>query len=181
MLSELQFSISLIKLIASFLTNRKFKNSVEGELSSPRKVAAGMPQGSVLAQVLYSLYINDAPAAPGIHLALFADDTCVYATEKHERRVFNKLQRGLIAVGSWCQRWTIKINEGKTQAIFPKRRRMPGDDLQLNGWNIPLVNNVKYLVVILDRRITWRLHKEKPQPRTRARILEHTLYSEVSI
>jgi hypothetical protein len=63
---------------------------------------------------------------PGTQLALFADDTCIYATERHERRVFNKLQRGLTAVGSWCQRWNIKINEGKTQAIyFSRRPRMP--------------------------------------------------------
>jgi hypothetical protein len=161
-LSELQFPISLIKLIASFLTNRTFKASVEGELSSPRKVAAGVPQGYVLAPILYSLYINDAPAAPGIHLALFADDICAYATEKHERRVLNKLQRGLTAVGSWFQRWNIRINEGKTKAIyFSKRRRMPGDDLQLNGRNIPFVNSAKYLGVIFDRRMTWRLHIEK--------------------
>jgi hypothetical protein len=121
-----------------------------------------VPQGSVLAPVLYSLYINDAPAAPGIHFALFADDTCVYATEKHERLVLNKLQRGLIAVGSWCQRWNLKINEGKTQAIYiTRRRRMPGDDLQRNGRNIPFVNSVKYLGVIFDRRMTWRLHIEK--------------------
>jgi hypothetical protein len=33
--SELKFSISFIKLIASFLTNRKFKVSVEGELFRP--------------------------------------------------------------------------------------------------------------------------------------------------
>jgi hypothetical protein len=99
-LSELQFSTSLVKLIASFLSNRKFKVSVAGGLSSTRKVAAGVPQGSVLAPILYSLYINDAPAAPGTHLALFADDTCIYATEKHKRRIFNKLQRGLTATGS---------------------------------------------------------------------------------
>jgi hypothetical protein len=109
-LSELQIPISLIKLIASFLTNRNFKVLVEGEISSPRKVAAGVPQGSVLAPVLYSLYINDIPATPGIHLALFADDTCVYATEKHERHVLNKLQRGLTAVGSCCQGWNINYN-----------------------------------------------------------------------
>jgi hypothetical protein len=90
-LLELEFSTSLIKLIASFLTNRKFKVSVEGEFSSPRKLAAGVPQGSVLAPVLYSLYINDAPTAPGTHLALFVDDTRIYTTEIHERHVFNKL------------------------------------------------------------------------------------------
>jgi hypothetical protein len=51
-LPELQFPISLIKLIASFLTKRKFKVSVEGKLSSPRKVEAGVPHGSVLSPVL---------------------------------------------------------------------------------------------------------------------------------
>jgi hypothetical protein len=73
---------------------------------------AGVSQGSALAPVLYSFYINDAPAAPGTDLALFEDDTCIYATEKHERRVFNKFQRGLTAMGSWCQHWNIKSNEG---------------------------------------------------------------------
>jgi hypothetical protein len=119
-----------------------------------------VPQDSDLAPILYSLYINDAPGAPGIHHALFTDDTCVYAKDKHERRVLNKLQRGLNAVGSWCQRWNIKINEEKTRAIyFSKRRRMPWDDLQLNGRNFPFVNSVKYLGVIFDR-MTWRLHIE---------------------
>jgi hypothetical protein len=76
--------------------------------------------------------------------------------------VLNKPQRGLTAVGSWCQRWNIKINEGKSQAIyFSRRRRMPGNDLQLNGRNIPFVNSVEYLGVIFDRKITWRLHIDK--------------------
>jgi hypothetical protein len=99
---------------------------------------------------------------PAVHLALFADDTCVHATEKHERRVLNKFQRGLTPLRSWWQRWNIKINEGKTQAIyFSRRRRMPRDCLQLNGRNIPYVNSVKYLGVIFDRRMTWRPHIEK--------------------
>jgi hypothetical protein len=51
----MQFSISLIKLIASFLTSRQFKASVEGELSSPKKIMAGVPQGYVLAPLLYIL------------------------------------------------------------------------------------------------------------------------------
>jgi hypothetical protein len=66
---------SLIRIIASFLNNRKFKVLIEGEFSTPRAIAAAMAQGSILSPVLYSLYLNNAPVAPGIHLALFMDDT----------------------------------------------------------------------------------------------------------
>jgi hypothetical protein len=54
-------------------------------------MTAGFPQGSVLALILYSLYINDAHATPGTHLALFMNDTCIYATEKGKRHVLCKL------------------------------------------------------------------------------------------
>jgi hypothetical protein len=67
---------------------------------------------------IQSLYTNDALVAPGTNLALFVDDTCIYVTEKHERHVLCKLQHGLSAVNSWCECWNIKINEGKTQAIY---------------------------------------------------------------
>jgi retron-type reverse transcriptase len=60
-LSKLQFSNNLIKLISSFLTQRKFRVSVEGEASTPRYMQSGMPQGSVLSPTLYNLYINDTP------------------------------------------------------------------------------------------------------------------------
>jgi hypothetical protein len=74
----------------------------DGEFYTPKKKikkAIGVPQG-FLAPVLYSLHINDAPAAPGIHLVLFVDGTCIYETEKHERRVLCKLQRSLTAIKS---------------------------------------------------------------------------------
>jgi hypothetical protein len=41
-LSELKFSISLIKLISSFLSQRKFRILVEGEMSLPRDIQAGV-------------------------------------------------------------------------------------------------------------------------------------------
>jgi hypothetical protein len=53
----------------------------------------------------------------------------------------------------------MQINEGKTQAIYSSRRlRVPGDVLHLNERDIPFVNNVTYLGVTFDRRMTWRPH-----------------------
>jgi hypothetical protein len=38
--------------------------------------------------------------------------------------------------------------------------RPPEAHRTFNGLNIPFVNHVKYLGVIFDKRITWRLHLE---------------------
>jgi hypothetical protein len=75
------FTLPLIKLINSFLSQRKFTVPVEGELSTPREIPAGVPHGSVLSPTLYSLCINDMPQTPGVYLGLSADDTCMYATD----------------------------------------------------------------------------------------------------
>jgi hypothetical protein len=54
-LSELEFPTSLIKLISSFLSQRKFRVSVEGKMSTPMEMQARVPQGSVLSPTLYSV------------------------------------------------------------------------------------------------------------------------------
>jgi hypothetical protein len=94
-LSKMNFSASLIKLISSFLSNRQFSVSVEGEMSTPRIIKAGVPQGSVLSATLFNMYINDTSQAVCVILALFAYDTCLYATDRKEGYVLRKLQRGL--------------------------------------------------------------------------------------
>jgi hypothetical protein len=83
-LSELEFPTSLIQLISSFLSQRKFRVSVEGEMSTPREMQAGVPQDSALSPTLNNIYINDTPQTLGVYLALFADDTCLCATEPKE-------------------------------------------------------------------------------------------------
>jgi retron-type reverse transcriptase len=104
-LSKLEFSARIIEIISSLISNRKFRVSVEVEMSTPREIQAGVPQGSVLSPTLYSIYIyiNDAPQSPAVHLALFADDICIYITDRKEGYILRKLQRGLTSVGSWCE------------------------------------------------------------------------------
>jgi hypothetical protein len=55
------------------------------------------------------------------------------------------------------------INAGTYKSIkitiyFSHRLRPLEVHLTLNGGNIPFVNHIKYLSVIFDKRITWRLH-----------------------
>jgi hypothetical protein len=50
-----------------------------------------------------------------MHLAIFGDDYCLYATEHKEDHFLRKLQRGLNSMAEWSKRWNIKIN---------KKRRM---------------------------------------------------------
>jgi hypothetical protein len=61
--------------------------SVEGELSTPRYMQAGVPQGSLLSLTLYNLYINDTPQTPGVNIALFANDTS-YMRQTARRAMF---------------------------------------------------------------------------------------------
>jgi hypothetical protein len=120
----------------------------------PRDTQAGVSQVSALSPTLYNIHINDTSKTRGVYLGLFANDTCIYATDRKGGYALRKLQRGLSVAETWCKGWNIKINEDKTQAIyFPHRLRPPEVHLNTNGRNIPIVNHAKYLGVIFDKRI----------------------------
>jgi hypothetical protein len=76
---------------------------------------------------------------------------------------------------SWWQRWNIKINAGKAQAIYFSGRLRPVDaHVTLNGRNISFANHVRYLGVMFDRNITWRINTETSETkafRTFVRVL----------
>jgi hypothetical protein len=80
-LSKLEFSISLMKLDTSFLSQRKFRVSVEGEMSTPRDIRAGVPPGSILSPTLYGIYIKDTPQTHGVSLPM----TPVYMRQTAKR------------------------------------------------------------------------------------------------
>jgi hypothetical protein len=64
-------------------------------MSAPREMQAGVPQGSALSPTLYNIYVHDPQQSEGVHLAHFADDTFLYATDRKEGFTVRKPQRGL--------------------------------------------------------------------------------------
>jgi hypothetical protein len=129
------FQLVYSSLLAPFYPSEN-SVSVEGEISTPREIKAGVPQGFVLSPTLYNMYINDTPK----HQMLSGPHTCMYATVRKGGYILRKLQRGLSSIETWCECWNIKINEDRIGLYFCHRLRPPEAQLTLNGRNIPFVN-----------------------------------------
>jgi hypothetical protein len=158
-MSKFEFSTRPIRLISSFLSERKLRVSIEVEMSTSREMQAEVQQGSVLSPTLYIIYVNVPPQTQGVNLALFAYDTCLYGTDRKESFNVLKLQRDFSSIDVWCEHWNIKINEDKTLGIyFCHSRRPPVSRLTLNWKDLPFVNSIQYPCVIFNKKITWRLH-----------------------
>jgi transposase len=58
--------------------------------------------------------------------------------------------------------WKIKINASKTQAIYFSRctKNVPQTEITLNGDGIPWSDEVKYLGVLLDKRLKLVFHSK---------------------
>ena len=64
----------LLDVVNDFLSNIKFKVSVEGKFSTLKDILPGIPQGSVLGLLLFLIDINDLPCYVTSFIKLFADD-----------------------------------------------------------------------------------------------------------
>lgn len=149
---------ALVALIQSFLENRCFSVRVENQYSDPRKMAAGVPQGSCLSPLLFMIFINDIPSNQGTHLNLYADDTMLYSTSISINHAARKLQIHLDKVLYWLKEWKLSLNTIKTEAIRFGRRLKKATPLSIDGSMIPWQNHIKYLGVNLDSKLRFNLH-----------------------
>ena len=93
-----------LKWINAFLCFRQQRVVVNGVKSDWAPVVSGVPQGTVLGPLLFSLYINDISVDIGSEIRLFADD-CVCYREIKEIEDTVKLQKDIYRLGSWARKW----------------------------------------------------------------------------
>jgi hypothetical protein len=147
-LSKLEFSASLFKLIGSYLSQRKFRVSVEGVIPTPMEMQAGVPQGSILSPPVFNMYKNDAPS-----LTLPSLQMTLVCTRQIERRVL-LLENSSTVSAQWRPHVSTRIPKSmRTRGIYISRSPRPlKSHLTLNGRDIPFVNSVKYLDLIFDKK-----------------------------
>ena len=146
------------KLFKSYLNDRYFQTKVGSETSEIYPIEAGVPQGSVLGPMLYVLFTSDIPTSTNTTTGTFADDTAILSSNKSLELATVHLQQHLDTLQDWFKKWRIKINESKSVHItFTLRKKKP-TVVHINNAVIPSKEEVKYLGMHLDCKMTWKCH-----------------------
>lgn len=153
-------------LLKSYLNNRSFQIKHGAEITDLYPIKSGVPQGSVLGPVLYTLFTADLPVRRDTVVATFADDTAIMATHRNEVAASKILQKGLNDVQTWLTKWRLQASATKSVHITFTMRKKECPPVTLNDHPLPRVSEVKYLGLHFDRRLTWANHIRKKKKRT---------------
>ena len=125
--------------IKEFLNNRKYKVVANGEMSDVQDVLSGVPQGTVLAAVLFIMMIADIDE--GVKRSIvrcFADDTRNSIKIKTEADK-KALQTDLECIYKWANDNSMKFNENK----FEQMSHGVTVGVEVEPYKTPSENNIK--------------------------------------
>ena len=149
----------------SYLENRNFVTQVGSVFSNLSPILVGVPQGAISSPILYNIYTADQPTTPQTNVAEFADDKMIFTSHDSPQTASQHLKNHLNMMEQWYSKWKIKINNEKSSHITFSLKQNTIPTVTLNNRIIPQTSNVRYLGLILDKRLTWAEHlKKKTNP-----------------
>lgn len=148
----------LTKWLKDYLSGRKQFVHFEGQSSQCVDVLSGVPQGTVLAPILFLLFINDIAKNIEATVRMFADD-CIIYKEIHTVNDQLVLNNALKKIDKWCQDWQMTINVEKTVCMTVTRKKNPlSFPYQIHQSVLQRVNEHKHLGIILSSDLKWNKH-----------------------
>ena len=165
LLNKLQYygidGISL-SLIRSYLTDRFQYVQFENSESDLLEIKTGIPQGSILGPLFFSIMINDlVNSSNKFKFLMCADDTTIYFNledfpiENREVLINNELEK----VNKWLKLNKLAVNVDKTKSmLFHKRRPVTPIQFSMNNRIIDVVQYFNYLGIMLDADMSWKTH-----------------------
>ena len=116
-----------LKLMKSYLENRKQYVQFDTGTSDIKYIRNGVPQGSILRPLLFFIYINDfLNSSKLFNFLMYADDTTLFCclediTSDNKELVLNN---DLQSVHSWLKAYRLSLNVKKTKfMLFRKQKR----------------------------------------------------------
>ena len=150
----------------SYLSERHQFVYTANESSCRSRVRYGIPQGSVLGPLLFSLYmlpLGNIIHNHGIHFHCYADDTQLYISAKPDTIVNQSTMEACLKdMKEWMAHHFLLLNSGKTEilVVSPKsiRNKMPDISLHLDGVSVASSAAIKNLGVIFDPELSFVTH-----------------------
>ena len=162
---------SALKWFSSYLTERYQCVKIGSTLSNLKKLLFGVPQGSVLGPLLFSLYTSPLSTLIGRHKGVnfhfYADDTQLYVHLSHRNvSAFDKLNRCLQDVKELMSSSKLKLNPDKTEFILfgsKKQRERLSACFPIDILGNPLhpTESVRNLGVWFDSDFSFSKHVQK--------------------
>ena len=96
-----------------------------------------------------------------MNVSQFADDIGIWAQAPGIRSINLRLQKHLNQFLTWCDRWRIKLNPGKTYLInFSQRKVIKDTSITMYGHPLKVTDSVKFLGVHIDNHLSMTQHIE---------------------
>ena len=150
------------QLLCSYLNNRKQYMECNSVKSDLKTVLCGVPQGSTLGPLLFSLYINDLPLHTKFYVHLFANDTVLMMKDKNISNLQIAVNQELSDVDNWMRYNRLSLNFLKSSFFISTTKHKQNSTINfcvnVGDHTIPCLESAKYLGVMIDKQLTWSNH-----------------------
>lgn len=161
--TQFYFSQNASNLIRSYLSGRAQVVHINNTVSRPISILSGVPQGSILGPLLFSMFINDLPSIlKHCSILMFADDVQLYlgSTELSIDALAQLINEDLNSLLSWSQQNFLPINADKTKVMLLSRSRFDFDlpRIYLGQDTIEYVTEAVLLGFVIQQNLEWDSH-----------------------
>ena len=156
---------SMHSLLKSYLSNRKQFTWCNDTKSENSTIVCGVPQGSTLGPLFFSLYVNDLPTHTNFNINLFADDTVLTMKDKSLLKLQETVNCELAIVDDWMKLNRLSLNYSKSTYFIVKPFSYNSKNIALDDFNVSIgqhkINSTiytKYLGILIDHDLKWHNH-----------------------